>query len=166
MTLTSQHGEPSAVVGESMRVHESCLPMHLFPMHLTFIRSLHLVEWNPRWWTSLDKDQVALVQALPPNCESACPEMPSRYPACRCWCENLLTGQTFIKTIMRVDPIAIHCRANATALGTSRVSDRHTHEAHHPFRRTCGSCACTGYYSAYHCVVCDAHQVCTSCLNP
>ncbi|CAM9798614.1 unnamed protein product [Ectocarpus sp. 12 AP-2014] len=34
----------------------------------------------------------------------------------------------------------------------------HTHEAHHPVRRTCGSCKCGEFYSAYGCVVCEARQ--------
>lgn len=37
---------------------------------------------------------------------------------------------------------------------------RHSHEAHHPSRRSCGSCKCTEFYSAYGCVVCESHQVC------
>ncbi|CAN0054076.1 unnamed protein product [Scytosiphon promiscuus] len=34
----------------------------------------------------------------------------------------------------------------------------HSHEAHHPSRRSCGSCKCGEFRSAYGCVVCDSHQ--------
>lgn len=36
---------------------------------------------------------------------------------------------------------------------------RHSHEAHHPSRRSCGSCKCGEFYSAYGCVVCECRQV-------
>ncbi|CAM9520520.1 unnamed protein product, partial [Hapterophycus canaliculatus] len=34
----------------------------------------------------------------------------------------------------------------------------HSHEDHHPSRRSCGSCKCGEFLSAYGCVVCDSHQ--------
>ncbi|CAM9816514.1 unnamed protein product, partial [Choristocarpus tenellus] len=35
----------------------------------------------------------------------------------------------------------------------------HSHIAHHPLRRSCGSCSCGHFRSSYGCVVCDGHQV-------
>ncbi|CAM9683132.1 unnamed protein product, partial [Laminaria digitata] len=34
----------------------------------------------------------------------------------------------------------------------------HSHEGHHPVRRTCDSCKCGEFRSAYGCVVCNSHQ--------
>lgn len=44
-------------------------------------------------------------------------------------------------------------------LHTFTPCGRHSHEAHHPSRRTCGSCKCSEFFSAYGCVVCESRQV-------